>query len=213
MSELIIGLTGGIATGKSTVSQQFKHLGINIVDADLIARQVVEPGSDALAQIAKYFGDGILNADQSLNRAKLREIIFSDSSSTNSSVNSAVNSGAKQWLNDLLHPIIRLEITHQLESATSPYVILDAPLLFENKLDAICHSSVLVDIPERLQIKRATQRDSVTSEQIKQIIDAQMPSTLKRDKADHIIDNSGTIDNTIVQVNALHNTFIEHANR
>lgn len=194
MNTKILGLTGGIATGKSTVSGFFKNLGITIVDADLIAREAVAPNSPALVKIQNQFGDDILLPSGKLNRAQLRHIIFQDSA-------------AKEWLNALLHPIIRQEILSQLNSATGPYVVLDAPLLFENDLDKLCAKTAVVDIPVEMQISRATTRDKVTKEQIKNIIAAQMPREEKRAKADFIVDNSKSLENTQNQVNSIHLTF------
>ncbi|AIY66086.1 dephospho-CoA kinase [Pseudoalteromonas piratica] len=194
MSALILGLTGGIASGKSTVSGFFQQLGITIVDADLIAREVVSPNSPALIEITNQFGDDILLPSGELNRAQLRHIIFQDTK-------------AKTWLNALLHPLIRQELVAQLNSAKGPYVVLDAPLLFENGLEKLCAKTVVVDIPKEMQISRATKRDKVTQEQIRNIIEAQMPREEKLAKADIIIDNSKSIENTQSQVNSIHLSF------
>ena len=195
----IIGLTGGIATGKSTVSKLFADKGITIVDADLIARDMVKPHSVALAKIVEKYGKKILLDDHSLNRSALREIVFSDSS-------------AKDWLNNLLHPLIRQEILKQLNEATSVYVILDAPLLFENGLDKLCQQTVLVDISEQLQLERACLRDGVNVKQIKNIIKSQMSSLEKKQKADHVIDNSGSVKQSQDQVDHLHKYLSERVN-
>lgn len=195
MSAPILGLTGGIASGKSTVSGFFQQLGITIVDADLIAREVVAPNSPALIEITNQFGDDILLPSGELNRAQLRHIIFQDTK-------------AKAWLNALLHPLIRQEIIAQLNSAKGPYVVLDAPLLFENGLDKLCAKTVVVDIPKEMQISRATKRDKVTQEQIRHIIEAQMPREEKLAKADFIIDNSQSLQNTQHQIVAIHAHFV-----
>lgn len=193
----ILGLTGGIATGKSTVSNLFKNLGITVVDADLIAREVVAPQTPALKEIAKQFGPEILLDNGELNRAKLRQIIFK-------------NEADKSWLNNLLHPIIRQEIIKQLSEAKGPYVILDAPLLLENGLDQLCVKTIVVDIPSEQQIERGASRDNVTKEQIIKIIGSQMPRTEKLEKADLIIDNSGSIENTQNQVLSIHNSLLSN---
>lgn len=187
----VIGLTGGIATGKSTVSNYFQKLGITIVDADAIAKQVVAPNSSSLKKIKAHFGSQIVLDNGELNRAELRKLIFS-------------NESEKLWLNNLLHPVIRQEILEQLNVASGPYVILDAPLLFENNLDKLCEKTLLVDIPEELQIMRGSERDGVNKEQIKQIIAAQMPRSIKLTKADYVIDNALSLDNTYAQVMAIH---------
>ena len=197
MSNIVIGLTGGIAAGKSTVSKNFESFGITVVDADLIARQVVEPNSIALQKIANYFGNSLILEDGTLNRANLRELVFSDEQN-------------KLWLNNLLHPLIRTEILAQLAAAKGPYVILDAPLLFENGLDKLCTKTVLVDIPEALQVERASARDDVSSVQIKSIIAAQMPRKEKLQKADLIIDNSKSKENTGQQVEKIHQSLLSN---
>lgn len=180
---LIIGLTGGIGSGKSTVSDFFKMLNITVVDADIVAREVVQKGQPALLQISDYFGQNIL-LDGELNRTKLRHIIFA-------------NENKKVWLNNLLHPLIRAEILLQLNQAQGDYVILEAPLLFENKLQHYCHHVLVVDIDEVLQIKRARARDNSNYEQIKAIIDSQIGRQQRLQKADFILDNS---DITLAQL-------------
>ncbi|PKF62223.1 dephospho-CoA kinase [Psychromonas sp. psych-6C06] len=173
---LVIGLTGGIGSGKSTVSHFFKGLNICVVDADIVAREVVQKGQPAINKICEYFGEDILINDE-LDRAKLRQIIFTDPVK-------------KRWLNNLLHPIIREQMLIHLANATSDYVILEAPLLFENNLQQYCDHVVVVDIEESLQIKRACARDNSSKEQIKAIIDSQITRNLRLQKADFIINNS-----------------------
>ena len=198
MSNWILGLTGGIGAGKTLVSNHLASLGIEIVDADIIARDVVAIGSDGLNAIKQHFGDAILLDDGSLNRAKLREIIFADSEQ-------------KNWLNNLMHPLIRQNITEQLTNAKSPYVVLSAPLLFENKLDALCNHTLLVDVPVEMQLARTANRDSVSTEQVKNIIAAQMPREDKRQKADSILDNHREISSVLLDVEELHPAFLQQA--
>jgi len=198
MSNWILGLTGGIGAGKTLVSNHLAALGIEIVDADVIARDVVAIGSDGLNAIEQHFGKTILLDDGSLNRAKLREIIFADSEQ-------------KSWLNNLMHPLIRQNITAQLNAATSPYVVLSAPLLFENKLDALCHHTLLVDVPVEVQLTRTANRDSVSTEQVKNIIAAQMSREDKQQKAGSIIDNHRDIDSVLIDVEELHHAFLQQA--
>jgi len=174
---VIIGLTGGIGSGKSTVANEFKALGIEVVDADLVAREVVAPGQPALAEIELYFGQEVINGDGELNRAKLRQVIFSSDQK-------------KQWLNNLLHPIIREALLTQLAQARSQYVILEAPLLLENKLTQYTDFTLVVDVPETLQVERAMQRDNNSRSQIQAIIDAQISRQERRQQADYVIDNS-----------------------
>jgi len=193
---LIIGLTGGIGSGKSTVAKEFMTLGIEVVDADKVAREVVEPGQPALTQIELYFGKEVVGINGELDRAKLRNIIF----------NSEIK---KQWLNDLLHPIIRDTLLKQLEQARSEYVILEAPLLLENQLTKYTDYTLVVDVTEALQIERATQRDSNSVAQIQAIMNAQISRKLRLEQADYIIDNSST-DLVVLkqQVNMLHLQFL-----
>ncbi|MDN2663653.1 dephospho-CoA kinase [Psychromonas sp. 14N.309.X.WAT.B.A12] len=174
---VIIGLTGGIGSGKSTVANEFKALGVEVVDADLVAREVVAPGQPALAEIELYFGKEVIDESSGLNRAMLRQIIFSSDQK-------------KQWLNNLLHPLIREALLAQLAQAESQYVILEAPLLLENKLTQYTDFTLVVDVPETLQIERAMQRDNNSRAQIQAIIDAQISRSERRQQADYIIDNS-----------------------
>lgn len=174
---LIIGLTGGIGCGKSTVSAFFAELQIVAIDADIIARQVVMKGQPALQQIAAHFGCDILT-DGELNRARLRDIIFQDDSQ-------------KKWLNDLLHPLIRNEIIKRLAEATGPYVLLEAPLLFENGLDTLTDYDLVIDIEPELQIARASARDGVSATNIKAIINSQIDRRQRLQKADFVVNNNG----------------------
>lgn len=174
---LIIGLTGGIGCGKSTVSAFFAELQITAIDADIIARQVVMKGQPALQKIAVHFGSDILT-DGELNRALLRDIIFQDDNQ-------------KKWLNDLLHPLIRNEIIKRLAKASGPYVLLEAPLLFENNLDALTDYDLVIDIEPQLQIARASARDGVSATRIKAIINSQIERQQRLQKADFVVNNNG----------------------
>jgi dephospho-CoA kinase len=194
-SSLIIGLTGGIGSGKSTVAEAFRQLGIETVDADQASRAVVEPGMPALAAISAQFGSQIIQADGSLDRAALRQIIFTDPAQ-------------KLWLESLLHPLIRDWIIEQLKAATSPYVILESPLLFETDQHQLVHKTVLVDLPEALQIERACARDGNQADQIQRIIDAQMPREEKLSRADIVLDNSAPLDTLAARVIAVHQTLL-----
>lgn len=173
---VIIGLTGGIGSGKSTVAKFFTELGIKIVDADVVARQVVDKGQPALKEIAQHFGHHIMIEGQ-LNRTLLRELIFK-------------NEAEKIWLNGLLHPLIRKEIIKQLEQAEGHYVILEAPLLFENKLDCMTDYDLVIDVSEDLQIERASKRDRISEEGIKAVIRSQISRPLRLQKANYCINNS-----------------------
>jgi dephospho-CoA kinase len=198
-SSLIVGLTGGIGSGKSTVAEAFRQLGIDTVDADQASRAVVEPGMPALAAIAEQFGGQIIQADGRLDRAALRQIIFADPDQ-------------KLWLESLLHPLIRDWIVQQLSAATSPYVILESPLLFETDQHLLVHRTVLVDLPVALQIERACARDGNQADQIQRIIDAQMPREEKLSRADIVLDNGLSLDSLATRVAAIHQTLLSLPN-
>jgi dephospho-CoA kinase len=155
---------------------------------------VVAVGSDGLNQISNHFGADILNENKTLNRAKLRELIFKDHNQ-------------KTWLNNLLHPMIREQITYQLNQVTSPYVILVAPLLFENNLNKLCDRCLLIDVPVETQIQRTTSRDNVSTEQVKSIIASQMSREDKLNIADDVLDNSLSLDHADITINQLHQVY------
>ncbi|QYJ75769.1 dephospho-CoA kinase [Shewanella sp. FJAT-52076] len=195
MSGFILGLTGGIGSGKTTVANLFHEHGIGLVDADVIAREVVEPGSAGLKAIEEHFGSGILKADGSLDRAKLREQIFTEESE-------------RMWLNNLLHPMIRQTMLLSAINADSDYVILVVPLLFENGLDSLVDRTLVVDISPDLQIQRTAERDNVSEAQIANIIASQISREERLQKADDIIDNRGEIADLREQVNRLHQFYL-----
>ena len=195
---LIIGLTGGIGSGKSTVAKQFAALGIVSVDADQASRAVVEPEMPALAQIEEHFGPDLITGDGQLNRPALREIIFA-------------NPSEKAWLEALLHPLIRDWILAQLQAASSDYVILESPLLFETDQHQLVDAVLLVDVPVELQLERASARDGSDKPGIQRIIDAQMPRQTKRDRADFEFDNAQPMATIAPRVLALHQQFLTMA--
>ena len=185
-----LGLTGGIATGKTTISNYLKSIDIPVLDADEYARKVVEPGTPGLAEITNTFGEQVLRADGSLNRKLLGQIVFNDSS-------------ARQTLNDITHPRIQQMMAdelHRLAEQQIPLVILDIPLLLENKNVAGADAVMVVTIPESLQLTRLMQRNNLTEKEAHARISAQMPLVEKEKLADFVIDNSGTISNTQKQV-------------
>ena len=193
----IVGLTGGIGSGKSTIAQQFVELGITCIDADLTAREVVQPGEPALDAISKHFGETILLADGSLDRRKLREEIFA-------------NPLAREWLNELLHPLIRQRMLHQCQQADSPYCILMVPLLFENNLQSLVQRTLVIDVDEATQIRRTMQRDKTTKEQVKAIIAAQYSRQQRLTLADDVIINTDDVTSEQRQsrVISLHQTYL-----
>jgi len=176
VSDFIVGLTGGIGSGKSTVAQHFADLGITVVDADVAARQVVAPGQPALQQIIDHFGSQVRAADQSLDRSALRQIIFQDPAQ-------------KAWLNQLLHPLIRQQMFAQLQAARSVYAILMAPLLLENQLDQYVDQVLVVDVSEAVQLARTMARDQNDASLVQAIMAAQCSRSERLQRANQVIDN------------------------
>lgn len=213
----VVGLTGGIGSGKSTVARLFGALGVHWVDADDVAREVVEPGTAALGQIAAHFGEAILTPEGALDRAQLRGIVFD-------------NPEQRRWLESLLHPIIRDELIRQLncprshsqpqadpfhESSSAagddapeeyelPYVLLVSPLLLETDQHALVDQTVVVDVPEDEQIARTMARDTNSRDQVERIIAAQMSRENRLARADAVINNDRTLDDVTRQIQELH---------
>ena len=187
---MIIGVTGGIASGKSTVALAFAALGIPWVDADDVAREVVEPGEPALAEIAARFGEPVLHSDGRLNRRALREIVFAEPTE-------------RRWLEGVTHPRIRQRLIAHLErmqAEGAPYVLLVSPLLFESGQSQLVDRCLVIDVPESLQIARTASRDEVGEVQARAIIAAQMSRSERLARADDIIDNSRGEAELIAQV-------------
>ena len=193
----VIGLTGGIGSGKSTVARMFGALGVHWVDADDVARQVVEPGTQALRAIADHFGESILQSNGELDRAALRQKVFEDPEQ-------------RRWLEGFLHPIIRQELIRQLspEDYNLPYVMLVSPLLLETNQHELVERIVVVDVPEEIQIERTMTRDGNSREQVERILAAQMPRAARREKADAIINNAQPLERVEASVHALHQRFL-----
>ncbi|WP_068545045.1 dephospho-CoA kinase [Thalassotalea crassostreae] len=197
MSDLVIGLTGGIGSGKTTIANMFAEYGVDIIDADIVAREVVAIGSVALAQIAEHFGKDFLLADGNLDRTKLRHRVFA-------------NEQDKQWLNALLHPLIRDTMQQQCEAAKSPYCFLVAPLLIENGINKSVDKVLVVDVLPETQISRTVKRDNNTVEQVQKILDAQVTREKRLAHADFVVDNNGTdIELLKPQIEDLHRQFIK----
>ncbi|OFC71348.1 dephospho-CoA kinase [Alteromonas confluentis] len=194
----VVGLTGGIGSGKSAVSDLFAQQGIDIVDADVVARQVVEPGTPALQAIIDHFGEAIVTDSGTLNRPALRKRVFD-------------NDLDKQWLNALLHPAIRAEMQTQLEVATSPYVVFSVPLLIENGLDSMADTVLVVDCSEETQLARATRRDGSNIETIKSIMASQASRQQRLEKAQYVIDNNGELSALPPQVKSLHQQYMQQS--
>lgn len=193
---LVIGLTGGIGSGKTLATDHFQRLGITVVDADLAARVVVEPGRPALAEIAAAFGADMLQPDGSLDRAALRRIVFADPAQ-------------RQRLEAITHPRIAEEIRRQLGASTSPYTILVSPLLFESGQHRFAQRTVLIDAPEALQRQRAATRDKVSEKQIEAIMAAQLSREERRARADDVIVNEGDVEHLQAMVEKLHERYLE----
>lgn len=193
---MIIGLTGGIGSGKSTVARAFGELGAGWVDADDIAREVVMPGEPALAAITQRFGQQILDADGGLNRAALRQIVFS-------------NPEQRRWLESETHPRIRERLQLRLKelALNSPYVLLVSPLLFESGQDALAQRTLVVDVPEALQLSRTLARDGVSEAQVRAILAAQLSRQERLSRAHDVIDNSGSLEYLQHQVVTLHRRY------
>ncbi|MCE8014946.1 dephospho-CoA kinase [Halomonas sp. MCCC 1A17488] len=198
---MIVGVTGGIASGKSTVARAFAALGIPWVDADDVAREVVEPGEPALAEIAARFGGQVLQADGSLNRRALREIVFADPNQ-------------RLWLESVTHPRIRQRILAHLERLQrtgAPYVLLVSPLLFESGQSEMVDRCLVIDVPESVQLARTAARDDVDEKQARAILAAQMPRSERLARADDVIDNSGSEAALAAQVAELDRRYRELA--
>lgn len=196
----VVGVTGGIGSGKTAATDAFAALGIAIVDADIASRKVVEPGSSALQQIAEHFGTQILRSDGSLDRAALRHIIFA-------------NTAEKNWLEQLLHPLIAIEIQHQLQTATSPYIVFVSPLLIESKQNAFCNRVLVIDAPEEIQLQRTMQRDNNDAAQVQRIIASQASREYRLQHADDVIENTGSIEYLTQQIATLHARYLQLAQK
>ncbi|ARV73484.1 dephospho-CoA kinase [Vibrio campbellii] len=192
----VIGLTGGIASGKTTVANLFKQqFKIDIVDADIVAREVVEPGTPGLNAIIEHFGADIVRDDQTLDRAKLREKIFS-------------NPEEKTWLNGLLHPMIREKMIEDLEQVTSDYALLVVPLLVENKLDSLCDRVLVVDVDPQTQISRTVKRDNASEEQANAILASQASREQRLALADDVVKNNPDDPDLLLQITDLHEKYL-----
>ncbi|WP_409308157.1 dephospho-CoA kinase [Pectobacterium sp. B1J-3] len=194
----IVALTGGIGSGKSTVANEFTKLGVPIIDADVIARQVVEPDTPALQAITYRFGDNILNADGSLNRSALRQKIFSSPEE-------------KRWLNNLLHPLIHAETLRQFQTADGPYLLWVVPLLVENGLQQKAQRVLVVDVSRNIQLERTLARDGTSREQAENILAAQATREQRLAYANDIIDNNGNQTQLASRVAELHRLYLKLA--
>jgi len=191
----ILGLTGGIGSGKSAAAEHFAALGVHVVDADHAARWVVEPGRPALAKIAEHFGDAVLQADGQLDRSALRSLIFSDPE-------------LRRWLEALLHPLIREEIALNLAQAKSPYAILVSPLLIESGQYATTQRVLVIDAPQALQIERTLLRDNTSEQQVQAILKAQASREERLSHADDVLVNDRDLKALKTEVERLHHFYL-----
>jgi len=192
---LVVGLTGGIGSGKSAVTRCFERRGITVVDADLAARVVVEPGRSALEAIAHHFGPEVIRQDGSLDRAALRALVFSDEDE-------------RRWLERLTHPLIGQEIRDRIAASGSPYTILSSPLLLETSQKSLVDCVIVVDVPEEVQLQRTMARDDNDENQVRRIMAAQMRREQRLEKADIVLDNSGSLEELDDVVEELHKEFL-----
>ncbi|WP_417880256.1 dephospho-CoA kinase [Vibrio sp.] len=198
---MIVGLTGGIGSGKTTVANLFHdQFEINIVDADIVAREVVEPQSPGLQAIAEHFGQEILTLDGELNRAALRERIFN-------------HPDEKKWLNNLLHPLIRQRIKQQITEMTSDYALLVVPLLVENNWQTMIDRLLVVDVTPETQIDRTCQRDGVPEAQVHSILASQASREQRLLVADDVINNDDPLteqakQKLLSQITVLHKKYL-----
>jgi dephospho-CoA kinase len=197
----VVGLTGGIGSGKSVVAEEFARLGAAVVDTDAIAHELTRAGGAALGEVRRLFGDDYIDASGAMDRAKMRALAFGDAA-------------AKARLERLLHPMIRAESERRIAAARAPYVVHVVPLLVESPGYRERASRVLVvDCAPRLQIERVRRRSALGEEEIRRILDAQLPREQRLAAADDVIDNSGSLDALHKQVAALHARYLELARR
>ena len=193
---MLVGLTGGIGSGKTAAANYFAKLGIDVVDADVASRAVVETGEPALAKIREHFGPDILLSDSTLDRAKLRSIVFADSSE-------------RGWLQRLLHPLINDHLQAQIAASSSPYCLLVNPLLLESGQDQWCDEIVVVDVPETIQIERTMARDDNSRSQVESIMAVQMTRKARLEKASKVLTNDQDFRFLREQIEALHRELLK----
>jgi len=195
---LKIGLTGGVASGKSTVAELFRALGAPLIDTDVLAREVVGPGEEGLDAVREAFGPDVLTEDGRLDRRKLRSIVFSDDEK-------------RRRLEAILHPLIRERVIAELERLDAPYVIIAVPLLIETDFKELVDRILVVDAPVDVQLARLMARDGSTRAEAQAIIDAQIDRETRLAHADDVIDNGGDLASTRAQVEALHRRYLQLA--
>lgn len=192
---MLVGLTGGIGSGKSAAADRFAEWDIDVVDADLASRAVVEPGMPALQKITEHFGEQLLQADGSLDRAELRKIVFA-------------NVEERKWLQGLLHPLISQYLQVQIAESSSPYCLLVNPLLLESGQGSWCDEVVVVDVSEEVQISRTMARDDNSRSQVEAIVAAQLKREDRLAQASRTLTNDGDLAHLYRQVDALHKALL-----
>ena len=196
---LRIGLTGGIASGKSTVAELFADLGVAVIDTDVIAREVVRPGQPALIEIRRFFGDSVFKDDGTLDRSALRQLIFSDDA-------------ARAQLEAILHPLIQEETIQRVNAASGSYIVIVVPLLADSPLREHIDRVLVVDCDEATQIERLLTRDAETEDQARRILAAQASREHRLQIADDVIHDNSTIEEISTQVSAIHDRYVALAN-
>lgn len=195
---LVIALTGGIGSGKTTVAERLAKRGAAVIDTDLIAHALTAPGGAAMAAIAAAFGPGPIAADGSLERAAMRRLIFSDAR-------------ARHQLEAILHPLIRARMDEELTQVQAPYAVLAIPLLFETGWTHVADRILVVDLPEPLQIARVMARSGLTEAEVRLILASQARRETRRQGADDLIDNSGNLEDLLARTDALHEGYLRLA--
>ena len=191
----VVGLTGGIGSGKSAAAQIFRTCGVEVIDADSLAREVVEPGQPALSDIAAYFGSELLTAEGHLDRAALRKIVFS-------------NPEQKSWLENLLHPLIAELLQRRLNATKSPYAILESPLLLETEQYKLVDRVIVIDVNKEIQIARSVRRDGSDEAVIRSIIASQIDRSKRIQHADDLVSNEEGLEQLREKVEALHSKYL-----
>ena len=195
---LRIGLTGGIASGKSTVAQRFTEFGVPVIDADAAARAVVAPNTPGLARVIERFGPGVVADNGELDRRALRDLIFT-------------NPGARRDLESILHPLIRAHMEKSADQAVGPYIVMAIPLLIENGPSDRVDRILVVDVDEAVQLRRVMERDGCTSEQARAILASQAPRSARLAAADDVLLNAGTVTDLRQAVDRLHEKYLRLA--
>jgi dephospho-CoA kinase len=190
-----VGLTGGIASGKSTISELFAELGVPVVDTDVISRELLEPGELAYEQVRDHFGDAVLKPDGKIDRGKLREIVFSQHD-------------AKSWLEKMLHPLIYQRSLEAMRAhRRADYVLVVVPLLFETNFQSLVDRVLAVDCPAEQQIERLVRRDGISRELAARMLAQQLDNSTRLERAHDRIDNRGDGDNLAADVRDLHQRY------